>query len=172
MKKIVVFLTVAVVLTVLFGGNFEVKDSCVRIHIRANSNATVDQSVKYEVKDAVVNYLTPFVCNLTSSDMAKQEVGEHIEEIEKVADGVLEKKGYHYESKVYLTQEKFPARSYGEYTLEEGVYDALIVELGEADGDNWWCVLFPPLCFTPKGEGETVEYKSALKEICDKIFGT
>ncbi len=172
MKKLVIFLTVAVIATVLFGGNFEVKEECVRIHIRANSNGTMDQSVKYEVKDELVSYLTPYVQNLSSSSSAKSVVESKISELEKIADRVLEQNGYSYKSKVKLTREEFPARSYGEYTLDAGEYDALIVELGEAEGDNWWCVLFPPLCFTPRGEGDTVEYKSKILELCKEIFGT
>lgn len=172
MKKIIGLLIIAVIGTVLFGGNFEVKDSCVRIHIRANSNADIDQNVKYEVKDAVVSYLTPYIAHLDSSNDAKSVVGSKLAEIESVANSVLESKGYGYYAKAELRREEFPARSYGEYTLEEGIYDALIIELGEGKGNNWWCVLFPPLCFTPLGEGDTIEYKSKIAELCEKIFST
>lgn len=172
MKKIIGVLIVAVIGTVLFGGNYEVKDSCVRIHIRANSNADIDQSVKYEVKDAVVEYLTPYISHLESSSEAKSIVQSKLTDIERVADKVLSNKGYGYRASAKLCREEFPARSYGEYTLAEGVYDALIIELGAGEGNNWWCVLFPPLCFTPRGEGDTVEYRSKIAELCEKIFST
>ena len=83
----------------------------------------------------------------------------------------MQRNGYSYGATAKLKRENFPARSYEGYTLEEGVYEALIIELGEGTGNNWWCVLFPPLCFTPKGEGDTIEYRSKLAELCEKIFG-
>ena len=171
MKKFFCFLGIVAIIAVLLSGSFNPKEECIRIHVRANSNNTLDQSVKLEVKDEIVEYLTPYVSTLDTFDEAKQTVFERLNEIEKVAHGVLQKHGFDYGVRAKFTQEKFPARSYGEYTLEEGIYDALIVELGDGVGDNWWCVLFPPLCFSPHGAGETIEYRSKLRELCESIFG-
>lgn len=171
MKKFFAFLCIGIVGFILFSGDFGVRDECIRIHIRANSNMTIDQTVKYEVRDAVVNYLTPIVSEIDSFSKAKSIVSNRLDEVEKVAENVLEKRGYRYGATAKLKREHFPARSYSGYTLEEGVYEALIIELGEGTGNNWWCVLFPPLCFTPKGEGDTIEYRSKLGELCKKIFG-
>ena len=172
MKKTIIFLTLAVLAVALFSGSFQVKNECVRIHIRANSDDEIDQSVKYEVKDALVDYLTPYLCTLESAEDAKSVVKSKISDIEYIANKTLSKKGYDYTAKVKLCTEKFPARVYDEYVLEEGIYDALIVELGKAEGKNWWCVLFPPLCFTPTNGGDTIVYKSKIAEICQEIFGT
>ncbi len=172
MKKLVLALAILVVAVSLFGGSFEVKNECVRVHIRANSNADFDQKVKYEVKDEVVRYLTPYISELTSSNDAKKVVEAKLSSVEEIAKKTLMKNGYSYGAKARLTKEEFPARCYDGYTLEEGVYDALIIELGEGKGDNWWCVLFPPLCFTPAGNGDTITYKSKIAELCEEIFGT
>lgn len=134
-----------------------------RIHIRANSNREVDQDVKYLVKTAIVDYLTPIVANCHDKESAKKALNENKLQLEEVADKVLSENGFDYNSKVVVRNELFPTRVYGDYTLEEGFYDALIVNLGKAQGDNWWCVVYPPLCFT--GNQTQVKYKSKILEI-------
>jgi stage II sporulation protein R len=79
---------------------------------------------------------------------------------------VLKENGFTYTSRASIRQEEFPTRTYGDFTLESGVYDALIVELGTGEGDNWWCVIYPPLCFTA-GNGN-VTYISAIQQIIKK----
>ncbi len=133
-----------------------------RIHIRANSNSQIDQSVKYSVKEAIVNYLTPYVANCNDKKSAIKTLNEQKSKLEEVADNVLYKNGFNYKSKVAVRNELFPTRVYEDFTLEEGFYDALIVNLGEAQGDNWWCVVYPPLCFTAT---KNVKYKSKILEI-------
>lgn len=155
----------------MLSGSFEVKEECIRIHVRANSNTTIDQEVKYVVKDAIVSYLTPYVSDASTFEEAKSTVQSRLSDVERVARETLRKSGFEYGVRVRLTREEFPARVYDGYTLEAGVYEALILELGAGTGDNWWCVLFPPLCFSPSGKGETIEYKSKLAELCNQIFG-
>ena len=138
-----------------------------RIHIRADSNNSADQNVKYEVKSAVVEYLTPYLCNATTKKQAMNIVKEHLTDIENVCDGVLLRNGFTYKSHAKLTTEEFPDRSYGDVTLAAGVYDALIIELGSGSGNNWWCVVYPPLCFVGSESNGTnqIIYKSKLMEI-------
>ena len=93
---------------------------------------------------------------------------DNLEEIEKVADSVLNENGFSYSSKAGVRNELFPTRKYDDLVLDGGYYDALIIELGDAKGDNWWCVVYPPLCFT--GEGQGYQYKSKIKEIIDNFF--
>lgn len=139
-----------------------------RIHIRANSNAEIDQSIKYRVKDAVVKYLTPFVAECKTKSQAENMLKQRLLSVNAVADGVLSQNGFDYKAKSSVRREEFPTRFYGKYELERGFYDALVVELGSGEGDNWWCVVYPPLCFT--GEGYGFVYKSKLKEITDSFF--
>ncbi len=145
---------------------------CVRIHIRANSNETCDQSVKLLVRDEIVGYLTPLLASCGDATEAKGVITNAIPAITAVANECLRKNAYAYTAEVVLTREKFPYRKYLDYSFPEGVYDALIVKLGKAEGDNWWCVCFPPLCFVPEGEDdENFSYKSKILEIIKKYRG-
>lgn len=138
-----------------------------RIHIRANSDSGEDQAVKYLVRDAVVEYLTPYVAQSQTREDAEKMLASRLSGISAVADGVLRANGFFYGARAELCEEEFPTRVYGEYTLEAGVYRALIVSLGSGTGDNWWCVIYPPLCFA--GEpGDNVVYKSKIAEIIEK----
>ena len=147
MKKIGVILSIIIIaLMVVFGTTYkEVNKEYLRIHIRANSNAEIDQLVKYKIKDEIVVTITPYIADCTNS--------------------VLVKNGFNYTAKSKLCNEEFPTRTYNGYTLESGFYDALIVELGLAQGDNWWCVVYPPLCFTNACNGSNVVYKSRILEL-------
>ena len=138
-----------------------------RVHIRANSNLDCDQSVKYKVRDRVVEYLTPTVAACEDKQTAMNKISQQLGEIAMVADGVLRENGYTYGARVSLRREEFPTRVYDNVTLQAGVYDALILELGTGEGDNWWCVVYPPLCFT-SGNGNIV-YKSKIAEIIKKF---
>lgn len=142
-----------------------------RIHIRANSNSSIDQDIKFKVKEKVVDYLIPHLSECDTKDKALIKLNEKIPEIEAVCDKELVKNGFDYKSKISLKKEEFPARVYDDITLDAGVYDALIIEIGEGSGDNWWCVVFPPFCFidvTYTG-GNSVKYKSKLLEIINNF---
>ena len=140
-----------------------------RLHVRANSDSAADQAVKYEVKDAIVEYLTPVVAASESKDEAIAALEAAIPGIESTANAVLAENGFAYLSRARVRAEEFPTRVYEGVTLEAGVYDALIVELGSGAGANWWCVVYPPLCFA--GEtGAGVQYSSRIWEIIQNFF--
>lgn len=172
MKK--VLSVVAVMFCVLFclTGCTQNKESYLRIHIRANSNLSIDQNVKYLVKDEVVMFLTPIIANSVSFEDVKQKLENNKSNIENVCNSVLKNAGFNYTAKAKIATEYFPTRAYGEYVLESDFYDALIIELGEASGDNWWCVVYPPLCFLNAKEinGTSIKYKSKLIEIINNFF--
>lgn len=142
-----------------------------RIHIRADSNAAADQAVKLKVRDAVTAYLEPELETVGTFDAAYKAIEKRLRTIEAVADRVLEREGFSYRATAKLVNELFPARSYDGIIVESGYYDALILELGSGRGDNWWCVIYPPLCFLEAQAGDSVTYKSKLKELWDKYFG-
>jgi stage II sporulation protein R len=139
-----------------------INEEYLRIHVRANSNLEQDQEVKYLVKDAVVELLTPYIAECDTKKKAENTLKNLIPQIEKRAKEILEENGFTYNAKASIKRENFPTRVYGTLTLEQGFYDALILSLGNAEGDNWWCVVYPPLCFV--GEGN-VEYKSKIYQI-------
>ena len=140
-----------------------------RIHIRANSNKEADQAVKYRVRDGVVEYLTPAVAACETKEEAIAAVTARLPEVERVAERILSENGYSYGARAKVCEESFPTRVYDGATLPAGVYDALILELGSGEGDNWWCVVYPPLCFT--GGNANVVYKSKIAEIIRSFFG-
>ncbi|MDE5897634.1 MAG: stage II sporulation protein R, partial [Clostridia bacterium] len=146
------------------GGNTEY----LRVHIRANSNSQEDQAVKYRVRDKVVEFLTPTVADCLTKEEAIKQIGNRLGEISAAADRELRANGYTYGARASLRAEEFPTRVYDGVTLEAGVYDALILELGTGEGDNWWCVVYPPLCFT--GGNANVVYKSKIAEIIRGFF--
>lgn len=140
-----------------------------RLHIRANSDSAADQAVKYEVKEAVVDYLTPVAASCASKEEAIAALKKELPAIERTADAVLAENGFSYVSRAQVRTEDFPTRVYEGVTLEAGVYDALIIELGSGEGANWWCVVYPPLCFAGEN-GANVQYRSRIWEIIQNFF--
>ena len=140
-----------------------------RIHIRADSNDDAAQAVKYKVRDRVVEYLTPLVAECQTKAEAMRGIGVALREIELVAGEVLKENGFDYGAQAALKREFFPTRVYGEYILPAGEYSALILRLGSGKGDNWWCVVYPPLCFVGDANANVI-YKSKIKEIIDRFY--
>ena len=146
------------------------KSEYLRIHIRANSNEQADQAVKYAVKERVVELLTPLLKDCQTKTEAREKLQENLSEIIAVASDTLEAQGYLYRARATLHLEEFPTRVYNSLTLPAGTYEALIVELGEGKGDNWWCVVYPPLCFSGGGAvvGQ-ITYKSKIAELFERL---
>ena len=141
-----------------------------RIHIRANSNSEQDQSVKYKVKDNVVEALIPLLSQIESFEEAKCVISENFTMIEQVANQTLQDNGFSYTSSAKISNEYFPTRTYENVTLEEGYYDALILNLGSGQGDNWWCIVFPAFCFTQTKKSDNIVYISQIWEIIKSVF--
>ena len=139
-----------------------------RIHIRADSNEDGAQAVKYKVRDEVVAYLTPLVADYTCKAEAVQGIARNLHGVCEVAEKILRQEGFFYGATAEIAVETFPTRVYGGYTLPAGEYTALIVRLGRGEGDNWWCVVYPPLCFA--ATDTDVIYKSKIKEIIEKFY--
>lgn len=171
MKKFyIVVITLLLILSILnlYGCKEPVvNDDIIRIHIRANSNQEEDQSVKYVIKDLIVDYLNPLSKNLKTKQEMYYLLEDSLDTIENIANRSLKEQGYQYFATVSIKKEEFPLRSYDSVTLPAGLYDALIINLGEGKGDNWWCVAFPPLCFIgAESNGEDYfRYKSKLIEL-------
>ncbi len=151
--------------------NSSANSEYLRIHIRANSNSEIDQNVKYQVRDAVVEAMIPFLSECTTKKEAERIIESNFSYIEGIANSVLLKNGFTYTSKARLANEEFPTRSYDGIVFEQGFYDALILDLGNGEGNNWWCVVYPPLCFLKSNAtGKDVVYKSKLVEIIKSFF--
>lgn len=137
-----------------------------RFHVLANSDSAEDQAVKEKVRDAVGTYLNPILHASDDLEETKEIVNNHMTEIVCVAEETLAEYGYDYKVSASVTQTNFPEKTYGPYTFPQGEYEALQIIIGEGNGQNWWCVLYPNMCF--KGSVyEVVEEdaKTALKEV-------
>ena len=173
MKKLIFIfgLVVAVVVGALYLPSKKGDYDYLRLHIRANSNADIDQNIKYEIKDELVKFLTPHFATIESKEKAVQVVNNYSNVMKSLCLNLLKANGFDYSVNIKIANEYFPTRTYVNTTLESGYYDAVIVELGEAKGDNWWCVMYPPLCFVNKNENvKQIKYKSIICKWWNKIF--
>ncbi|MCD8398861.1 MAG: stage II sporulation protein R [Lachnospiraceae bacterium] len=130
----------------------EIAEEVVRFHVLANSDREEDQSVKYQVRDAVLAWMSENIQSAGQKeedrDAAMNFLSENLSQIEAAANAVLEKENMSYRATAEITKSYFPDRTYGEITFPAGWYDALRIRLGEAKGQNWWCLLYPNLCFS------------------------
>ncbi|MFW5779826.1 MAG: stage II sporulation protein R [Bacillota bacterium] len=135
-----------------------------RIHILANSNSDFDQSVKIKVKDVVTLRLSKILIDAKNKEDAKRIIQNKKEDIIYWANQELISNNINYKAQMDIKRQEFPARVYDGIVFEKGLYDAVIITLGQGQGDNWWCVAFPPLCFISAG-GDEIRYKSKIMEI-------
>ena len=133
-------------------GEEKIYESVVRLHVLANSDSEEDQSLKLKVRDAILAYTSPKVIDSASREEAIEILQNELDEIEKIAEQVVKEQGYDYEVEVTLTLEDYPTRNYESMSFPSGQYVSLRVLIGEAKGQNWWCVLFPPLCLSAASE--------------------
>jgi len=142
------------------------EENIIRLHIVANSNSSEDQALKLAVRDAVIEYMQAKLSNSKSIDESKQIINMNISNIKELVDEKIKAHGKNYPVKVELGRFPFPTKSYGEFVLPAGNYQALRVSIGNAEGSNWWCVLFPPLCFVDVTHSTVPDsVKDELKEI-------
>lgn len=144
-----------------------IKQKVVRFHIRANSDSKKDQAEKLLVRDQVVKYLKPYMEHAKTKEEAEKVLASKKQDIAKVAKTTLKKNGRELPVKVYMTREEFPKKDYGSYVFPKGTYDALRIDLGNADGHNWWCVMFPDLCITK--ESEAAKDKKTRKKLEQQV---
>lgn len=123
-----------------------ISDNFLRLHIVANSDSTEDQMLKYEIRDAIIEYFNSYLKNVNTKDEAISILSEHIADIYEIASNVQKENGFNYPINVSINKSYFPTKDYSNIILPEGYYDALKIEIGNADGQNWWCVMFPSLC--------------------------
>ena len=174
MRKTMVYILIGIAISVLIwskvsGDDFwqpSIASKILRFHVLANSDTVGDQAVKEKVRDAVGQYLQPLLEKSNSLEETKQIISENIKQIENVSRRTLKEYGYDYEVTAGITHTQFPEKTYGAYTFPKGEYEALQIRIGAAKGQNWWCVLYPNMCF--RGSVfEVVEDEAgkALKEV-------
>ncbi len=130
-----------------------ISDSVVRLHIVANSDSAEDQSLKLKVRDEITGYLKPMLDNAENVEETKNIIAFNLENIEEEAERIIKKYGYTYGVTVSLGNFDFPAKEYGNVRFPKGNYDALKIVIENGNGKNWWCVLYPQLCFSENVNG-------------------
>lgn len=125
----------------------DIAKEILRLHVVANSDSEEDQALKLQVKETIVTYLRGVMGDAVSVEEARAEIQKRLPEIEELAKEKMQKEGYDYDAEAQLGQCYFPVKEYGDMTFPAGDYEALKVNLGESAGKNWWCVMYPTLCF-------------------------
>ena len=133
--------------------SYDLQDSVFRLHIIANSDSEEDQNLKYIVRDNLIEYMN-FICtNSTSKEETVEIVKSHLSDFAGIAKQTIENNGYSYDANVELGTFEFPTKVYADISFPAGYYDALKVEIGDSQGQNWWCILYPSLCFVDVTSG-------------------
>lgn len=144
----------------------KIPQDAIRLRILANSDADKDQALKRKIRDKVNEQITTWVGGLTSHDKAEKVIKKHLPEVEQVVESYLKDAGLDIPYKVEFNDVAFPTKMYGNYIYPAGKYEAVLITLGKGKGANWWCVLFPPLCFLDFENGDAVKTdQSDAKEV-------
>lgn len=125
----------------------DISNSVFRLHVIANSDSIEDQNLKYKVRDNLIKYMDDICSNCKTKQDAMNLVTVYKNNFKQIALDTIQTEGYNYDVNIMIGNFEFPTKQYGDISLPSGYYDALKVEIGEAKGHNWWCVMFPPLCF-------------------------
>ena len=146
----------------------EIADEVLRFHVLANSDSERDQKLKMKVKEEVLAYMKRELPKSESLEMTREWARNHISEIEEIGRRVLTEENCDYPVKAEVTFCEFPEKTYGDITFPDGIYEALRIEIGAAEGKNWWCVLYPNLCFVDAIHAVVPEEgKHDLEEVLD-----
>lgn len=186
MRKYIYFIIPMVLIVLIFNGcqsisintkessleltelNYEdIKDKLIRFHVIANSDTDEDQNLKLKVRDKVVEALSEKLSNVNSLEEAENVLEENIDYVNEIAKEVIEENNYTYEVTTMLSYENFPDKVYGDCVFPQGNYEAFRVIIGEGKGQNWWCVMFPSLCFVDESKNSVDS--SDLKEEIENI---
>lgn len=131
----------------------DIANSVFRLHVIANSDSKEDQELKLKVRDSLLSYMNILAKDCTSKEEVIALANEHQENFKEIAEQVISQNGFSYPVTIQIGDSNFPTKTYGDISLPAGTYDALKVQIGEAKGQNWWCVMFPPLCFVDVSTG-------------------
>lgn len=145
----------------------DIASKLIRFHVIANSDDKIDQGLKLKVRDSVLKYVSPKLLDCKSIEQSREILNNENNNIQKIAKNVISKSGFKYSVSTTLSREYFPVKTYGNITLPQGQYEAYRIIIGSGNGQNWWCVMFPPLCFVDITKGIVAfdETEKEMKEI-------
>lgn len=142
----------------------DIANNVFRLHVIANSDSEEDQKLKYIVRDSILSYVNGILENINNKEDVALTINNHIDEIKNIAQQAVYNEGFTYDVEIEVGNFKFPTKTYGNISFPPGLYDALRVKIGNASGKNWWCVMFPPLCFVDVSSGIVPEDSKELME--------
>lgn len=163
MKKYFILLFVLILFLVISAYSYVSaisKDLCgnvFRLHVIANSDSKEDQDLKYKVRDSLIEYMKSLTSNISTKEEAISIAQTHLSDFKNIAKNIIKDNGYDYDVNIEIGNFSFPTKTYGDISLPSGFYDALKVVIGKGSGQNWWCVMFPPLCFVDVTSGVVPE---------------
>ena len=176
MKKTLIVLGLIITTYLIIGVKaeelVEIPEESIRIRVIGNSNSKYDQEKKQELRKEVQLYMQNLLKNAKTVNEARNIINNNLDNIDKNVDNYLQNINYKIPYKINFGLNYFPEKKYKGIKYNEGLYESLLITLGEGKGNNWWCVLFPPICLIEAEETETneVQYKSFIKEIVEKYF--
>ncbi|MCB2354862.1 stage II sporulation protein R [Clostridium estertheticum] len=142
----------------------DVASKLIRFHVIANSDDKIDQNLKLKVRDSVLKYISPKIVDCKNIKESRKIINNENKNIKKIAERIIKENGFKYSVATSLSEEYFPVKTYGNITLPQGKYEAYRIIIGTGKGQNWWCVMFPPLCFVDITKGN-VSYEKTEKEM-------
>ena len=171
LKKVVILISLLIIFVLISTINYvqatssNISNGVFRLHVIANSDSKEDQDLKYKVRDKILEYVKSISDGVSSKEDIIQVVNKNKDEIKEIAKNVISSEGFNYDVNINIGNFSFPTKYYGDISLPSGFYDALRIEIGNASGQNWWCVMFPPLCFVDITTGIVPdESKETLQE--------
>lgn len=150
--------------------SYRIPDEAIRIRIVPNSNSIIDQDIKSQVKDNVEEYFYNLLSESKSIDESRKLINEHIPDIEGKIETIFMNNNYDKEYTVNYGLNYFPEKEYKGVKYDAGMYESLYITIGEGCGDNWWCVLFPPLCMMEAEESDDIEYRLFVEDMFNKYL--
>lgn len=172
--KYVPYFIVVIVIYMMIGhfvsAKYTIPKEAIRVRVIASSNDEYDQEVKMNVKDIVTNDMYNLMNNVDNIESARESITNNIPTLSKDIDKYLKKINYNTNYDINFGYNYFPKKIYKGVEYKEGMYESLVVTLGNGEGNNWWCVLFPPICMIEAEESTDVEYTTMVKEIMNKYF--
>ena len=172
-KSLILFLLISIFYIFISNSlakSLTIPKDALRIRIIPNSNSNFDQSIKASIKDKLEITMYDLLKDAKNSDEARSIINNNLDLVEKDVKKVLNDNNYNIKYDINYGLNYFPSKEYKGVKYEDGYYESLLVTLGKGEGDNWWCVLYPPLCLIEGEESDDVEYKSLIEEVIKKYI--
>lgn len=172
MKNIILAICSIIIFYLMIGhvSSLVIPEDALRIRVIANSDSEYDQMIKNEVKENIQYKLYDLLKDTKGTEEARKIINSNLNYIDSEVNKTLKSNNYNLDYTINYGLNYFPNKEYKGTIYEEGYYESLVITLGEGKGNNWWCVLFPPLCLLEAEENDNVEYTSYVKELIDKYM--